>query len=55
MTLYGVDGDGQLLDLDDDEDIERKVMALADGGACVGCGACARVGPTNSQTHGPGG
>jgi ferredoxin len=28
------------------------VMAMADSGACIGCGACARVCPTNCQTHG---
>jgi Nif-specific ferredoxin III len=56
MTLHGLDESGNLLDLDDDDDdIERKVMALADGGACVGCGACSRVCPTNAQAHGPAG
>ena len=31
--------------------VEKKVMVMADDGACIGCGACARVCPTNCQTH----
>ncbi|MCI4677111.1 ferredoxin III, nif-specific [Rhodoblastus acidophilus] len=54
MTLKGINEDGDIVELDDDEDdeVEKKVMVMADVGACVGCGACARVCPANCQTHG---
>jgi Nif-specific ferredoxin III len=45
--LVELDGDGE----DDDDEIERKVMKLVQEGACIGCGACARVCPRNCQTH----
>jgi Nif-specific ferredoxin III len=53
MTLKGLNEDGELVALDDDEDdeVEKKIMVMNDDGACIGRGACARVCPTNCQTH----
>lgn len=53
MTLQGVTEEGDLVALDDDEEILRKAMTVSDAGACIGCGACARVCAKNCQTHGP--
>ncbi|MEO1090509.1 MAG: ferredoxin III, nif-specific [Pseudomonadota bacterium] len=45
MRLVGVDEDGAFVEIDDEDDdeVERLVMTLADAGGCIGCGACARV------------
>jgi Nif-specific ferredoxin III len=53
MTLKGVTEEGDIVDLDDDEEVLRKAMTVGDAGACIGCGACGRVCAKNSQTHGP--
>jgi Nif-specific ferredoxin III len=52
MSLKGVDEEGALVDLEEDEEVERKVMVVADGGSCIGCGACGRVCAKSCQSHG---
>ncbi len=52
MALKGVTEEGELVDLEGDEEVERKVMTVADGGACVGCGACGRVCTKGCQAYG---
>jgi Nif-specific ferredoxin III len=54
LSLRGVNEDGALVDLaeEDEDEIERKVMTVADGGACIGCGACGRVCAKSCQTYG---
>jgi len=53
MRLVGIDEDGALVEIDDEDDdeVERMIMVLDDAGACIGCGACARVCAKGAQTH----
>ncbi len=58
MHLHGVDNTGAVLGKvteDDDDDFDgelnRKIMIVDNSGACVGCGACARVCPKDCQAH----
>jgi len=54
IELKGVTEDGDLCDpFDEDEEIERKISVVANGGACVGCGSCATVCGTGAQSHAP--
>jgi Nif-specific ferredoxin III len=52
MDLKGVTEDGEIVDLDSDDEIERKIMTVADADACIGCSACSSVCPKGCQTHG---
>ena len=51
MILMGITEDGDLVDPEDDDEIERKIMTVADPGSCIGCGACARVCAKNCQAY----
>jgi formate hydrogenlyase subunit 6/NADH:ubiquinone oxidoreductase subunit I len=48
----GIDENGEWCDpFDDDAEVERKVMTIDKGGACIGCSSCGTVCGTNAQKH----
>jgi Nif-specific ferredoxin III len=51
MTLMGINEDGEVVSLDSDDEIERKIMTLTDAGNCIGCGACGRACAKNCQKY----
>jgi Nif-specific ferredoxin III len=56
LTLMGVNEDGAYIAMDeedDDDEYEKKVMAIAHPENCIGCEACANICPRDCYTHGP--
>lgn len=57
MTLHGLTEDGALVlpgteEYEDVEDeIVKRVMGIVHPENCIGCGACARVCPSDCQSH----
>jgi Nif-specific ferredoxin III len=53
LKMMGITEDHEMVDAEDDE-AERMVMTVANGGKCIGCNACAMVCGKNAQTHAAG-
>jgi Nif-specific ferredoxin III len=53
LQLVGVNEDGEFVEDEDEDDIERQVMVISNAKNCIGCEACARVCPKNCYTHAP--
>jgi Nif-specific ferredoxin III len=51
LDLKALNEEGEFVDDEDDDEIERKVMVVAHPENCVGCEACARICPKNCYSH----
>ena len=51
LTLRGLDEEGNLIDDDEDDEYERKVMTISGQQNCIGCQACSRACPKNCLSH----
>lgn len=53
LLLKALNEDGEFVENEEEEEIERKVMTIAHSEYCIGCQACARTCPKNCYTHSP--
>ncbi|ACK65848.1 ferredoxin III, nif-specific [Rippkaea orientalis PCC 8801] len=53
LALMGVNEEGEFIDDEDEDELERKVMTIVNQAKCIGCEACARICPKNCYTHAP--
>ncbi|MBF1990878.1 ferredoxin III, nif-specific [Fischerella thermalis] len=51
LLLRAMNEEGEFVDDEDDDEIEKKVMTVAHPENCIGCGACSRICPKNCYTH----
>ncbi len=51
MALRALNEEGEFVEDEEDDEIERKVMTVANLDNCIGCEACSRVCPKNCHSH----
>ncbi|AKG22372.1 ferredoxin III, nif-specific [Calothrix sp. 336/3] len=51
LALKAMNEEGEFVEDEDDDEIEKKVMTIANADNCVGCEACAKICSKNCYTH----
>jgi Nif-specific ferredoxin III len=51
LQLKAMNEDGEFVEDEDEDEIEKKVMTVANAALCIGCEACSRICPKNCYTH----
>lgn len=51
LLLKAMNEEGEFVEDEEEDEIERKVMTIVHSENCVGCQACSRVCPKNCYTH----
>ncbi|WP_088891444.1 ferredoxin III, nif-specific [Leptolyngbya ohadii] len=51
MSLRALNEEGEFVEDEEEDEVERKVMTIANAENCIGCEACSRVCPKDCQTH----
>jgi Nif-specific ferredoxin III len=53
LQLKAVNEEGEFVEDEEEDEVERKVMTIQTANNCIGCQACARICPKNCYTHAP--
>jgi len=51
LSLIALNEDGEIVEDEEEEEVERKVMTIVNQNNCIGCQACSRICPKNCYTH----
>lgn len=51
LHLQALNEEGEIVNEEDGDEVERKVMSIANPDNCVGCQACSRICPKSCYTH----
>lgn len=51
LGLKAMNEEGEFVEDEEEDEVERKVMTVINVGNCIGCEACARICPKKCHTH----